>query len=256
VFVHQPESVRTHFGDSVGESIFSGHDSLWDGGGGRGGVFYNDNTIMSSIYANPEVRYTNYLHTPQAYNNNVVDRSHVVMLTSSSHVNMNNSYSRTDMSRWSNDNAYIFEHVSNIHNGFVSPYSSTELASHCMPQTHMPMSNFYGQVDIRDSADFDQLLYTAPDSIRIEIAPNIALAPHVASNSFHSALPVDSRVEESAANTLAPSTNGSDFNKGSDTELTIEDLLVEYYRELEPIHLKLEEAFMAYYDVTSQGLVI
>jgi hypothetical protein len=73
----------------------------------------------------------------------MVDRSHVVMPMSSSHVNMHNLYSSTDMSRWSNHNAYIFEHVSNIHNGFAPPYSSTEHASHCTPQTHMPMSNCY-----------------------------------------------------------------------------------------------------------------
>jgi hypothetical protein len=43
----------------------------------------------------------------------------------------------------------------------------------------------------------------------------------------------------------------SDFDKGSDTELTIEDLAVEYQQKLEIIHLKLEEAFMTHYDVTS-----
>jgi hypothetical protein len=67
----------------------------------------------------------------------VVDRSHVVIPTSSSHVTMHNSYSSTDMSIWDNHNAYITEHVSNIHNGFVPPYSSTEFASHCIPQIHM-----------------------------------------------------------------------------------------------------------------------
>jgi hypothetical protein len=40
---------------------------------------------------------------------------------------------------------------------------------------------------------------------------------------FHSASPIYSRVEESLANTLATSTNRSDINKCSDTELTIED---------------------------------
>jgi hypothetical protein len=104
---------------------------------------YNNNAIISSFYANPEVQYINYLPTPQAYNTNVVDRSHVAIHVSSSHVNMHNSYSSTNMSRWSNHNAYIFEHVSNIHNGFVPPYSSTKPASHCTPQTHMPMSNCY-----------------------------------------------------------------------------------------------------------------
>jgi hypothetical protein len=59
----------------------------------------------------------------------VVDRSNIVMPTIFSHVNMHNSYSSTDMSRWSNHNAYITEHVSSIHNEYVPPYSSTELAS-------------------------------------------------------------------------------------------------------------------------------
>jgi hypothetical protein len=62
---------------------------------------YNDNTIIPSIYVNPELRYANYLSTPQAYNTNVVDRSHVVMSLLSSHVNMHNSYSSVDMPRWS-----------------------------------------------------------------------------------------------------------------------------------------------------------
>jgi hypothetical protein len=51
------------------------------------------------ICDNPEVRYVNYLPTPEAYNTNVVDSSHVAMLVSSSRVNMHNSYSSTDMSR-------------------------------------------------------------------------------------------------------------------------------------------------------------
>jgi hypothetical protein len=102
---------------------------------------YNNNTIISSIYTNSDIWYGNYLPTLQVYNTNVVDRSHLVMLVSSSHVNIYNSYSRTNMSWWNNHNVYITEHVSNIHNGFVPPYSLTELASHCTPQTHMPMSN-------------------------------------------------------------------------------------------------------------------
>jgi hypothetical protein len=109
------------------------------------------------------------------------------MPESSSHVNMHNSYSSTDMSRWSNHNAYIFEHVSNIHNVFVPPYSSTELATYCTPQTHMPMSNCYSRVDMRASADFSQSLYTAPDSIGMEIASNMVSSPPVASSTFHSA---------------------------------------------------------------------
>jgi hypothetical protein len=115
---------------------------------------YNNDTIMPSFHTNPKVRYANYLPTARAYDINVVDRSHVVMPVSCSHVNMHNSYSSTDMSRWSNHNAYIFEHVSNKHNGCVPPYSSTEPASHCTPQTHMPMSNCYSQADMRASANF------------------------------------------------------------------------------------------------------
>jgi hypothetical protein len=213
---------------------------------------YNNNTIMPSIYINPEVRYANYLPTPQAYNINVVDRSQAAMPMSSSHVNMHNSYSSTDMSRQSNHNAYVFEHASNMHNGFVPPYSSTELTSHCTPQSHMPMGNCYSQANMRVSANFRQSLYTTPDSIGMEIAPS----PPVASSAFHSASPIYSRVEESSANTPTSSTNRPDIDKDSDTKMTIEDLLVEYRRKLEAINLKMEEAFMAHYDVTNQGLVL
>jgi hypothetical protein len=73
---------------------------------------------------------------------------------------------------------------------------------------------------------------------------------------FHSASPVYSRVEESSANTLSSSTNWSDFNKGPDTKLTIEDLPVEYHRKLKAINLKMEKAFVAHYNVTNQGLVL
>jgi hypothetical protein len=134
--------------------------------------------------------HANYLPTPEVYNTNVVNRSHIVMPTSSSHVNMHNSYSSTDISRWSNHNAYMFEDVSNIHNGFVPPYSSTELASHCTPQTHMPMSNCYSQANMRASDDFGQSLYTTPDLIRMEIAPNMVSTSPVASSVFHSASPI------------------------------------------------------------------
>jgi hypothetical protein len=82
----------------------------------------------------------------------------------------------------------------------------------------------------------------------------MVLAPPIVSSMFHSALPVYSRVEESSANTPISSTNRSDINKGS--ELTIEDMPVGYYQKLEAIRLKMEEAFMAHYDVTSQGLVL
>jgi hypothetical protein len=206
---------------------------------------------MSSIYINLEVQYTNYLPTPQTYNTNMVDRSHAIMSMLCSHVNMHNSYSSTDMSRWCNHNVYITEHVDNIHNGYVPPYSFTELASHCTPQTHMPMNNSYSQADMRSSANFSQSLYTAPDSIRMEIAPNLASTPHVTSNVFHSASPIYSRVEESLANTPTSGTNRSDFDKGSNTELTIEDLLVEYCEELKVQWRKMDEAFMARYDLMS-----
>jgi hypothetical protein len=138
----------------------------------------------------------------------------------------------------------------------VPPYSSTELVSHCTPQTHMPMCNCYSQAYMRASTDFGQSLYTTSDSMRIEIASNMVSSPPVASSVFHSASPVYSQVEESSANISAFSTNRSDIDKGSDTELTIMDLPVEYRRKLEVIHLKMEEAFMAHYDVTSQGLVL
>jgi hypothetical protein len=153
-------------------------------------IYNNNNTIMPSIYINPKVRYANYLPTPQAYNANVVDRSHVVKSASSSHVNMHNSYSSTDISRWSNHNPYIFEYVSNIHNGFVSPYSSTEPAPHCAPQTHMQMSNYYTQDDMRAPTDFGQSLYTTPYSIRMEIVQNMVSSPLVVYSTFHSASPV------------------------------------------------------------------
>jgi hypothetical protein len=217
---------------------------------------YNNNTIVPFIHANTEAQYANYLPTAQAYNTNVVDRSLVVIRVPSSHVNMHNSYSSTDMSRWSNHNTYIFEHVSNIYIEFVPPYSSTEPASHCAPQTHMPMSNYYSRADMRASTNFCQSLYTAPDSIKMKIALNMVSSPPVASSVFHLASPLYGRVEESSPNTSASSTNKSDIDKGSNTKLTIEDLPVEYRQKFEAINLKMEEAFMAHYDVTSQGLVL
>jgi hypothetical protein len=150
---------------------------------------WGSTTIIPSCHPSTPIQ-RNYLPTLQTYNSNVVDKSHVVMTISSSLVNMHNSYSSTDMSIWSNHNTYIFEHVSNIHNGFVPPYSSTKPASHCAPQTHMSMSSYYSRADIRASVDFDQSLYTAPDSIRMGIAPNMVLSPHVVSSVFHSASPV------------------------------------------------------------------
>jgi hypothetical protein len=108
------ESASTYFNDSTGESIFSGMAHY-------GMEIYNDTAIMPSIYVNPDVRYANYLPTPQTYNINLVGRSHIGMASSFSHVNVHNSYSSTDISRWSNHNAYIFDHVSNIHNEFVPP---------------------------------------------------------------------------------------------------------------------------------------
>jgi hypothetical protein len=175
----------------------------------------------------------------------VVGGYHVAMHVSSSHVNMHNSYSSTDMSRWSNHNADIFEHVSNIRNGFVPPYSSTESASQCTPQTHMSMSNCYSQTDMRASTDFSQSLYTTPDSIRMEIALNMVSLPPIASSVFHSASPIHSRVEESSASTNASSTSRFDIDKGSGTKLTIGDLSVEYRQKFKAINLKIEESFIA-----------
>jgi hypothetical protein len=96
---------------------------------------------------------------------------------------------------------------------------------------------------MRASADFDQSLYTTPDSIRMEIATNMVSSQPGASSAFHSASLVYSRVEESSANTPASSTNRSDIGKGSDNELTNEDLPVEYRRKLIAIHLKTDDAF-------------
>jgi hypothetical protein len=218
-------------------------------------IYNNNNTIMPSIYANPVVRYTNYLFTPQAYNTSVVDRSHVVMPASSSmlictiHIVVLTCLDGVII-------MLVSEHVSNIHNGFMPSYSSTELASHCKLQTHMPMSNCYSRADMRASANFGQSLYTTSDSIRMEIAPNMVSAPPGVSSAFHSASPVYSRVEKSSANTPTSSTNGSDVDKGFDTKLTIEDLPVEYHQKFEAINMKMEETFMARYDVISQGLIL
>jgi hypothetical protein len=73
---------------------------------------------------------------------------------------------------------------------------------------------------------------------------------------FHLASPVYSQVEESSANTPTSSTNRFNMDKGFDTKLTVEVLPVEYRQKFEAINLKMEEAFMACYDVTSQGLVL
>jgi hypothetical protein len=69
----------------------------------------------------------------------------------------------------------------------------------------------------------------------------MASAPPVASSAFYSASPIYSRVEEGSANTPAPGNNRPDFDKGSNTELAIEDLSMEYQRELEAQRLKLED---------------
>jgi hypothetical protein len=90
----------------------------------------------------------------------------------------------------------------------------------------------------------------------MKIAPNMISSPPVASSVFHLASPLYGRVEESSPNTSASSTNKSDIDKGSNTKLTIEDLPVEYRQKFEAINLKMVEAFMAHYDVTSQGLVL
>jgi hypothetical protein len=104
---------------------------------------------------------------------------------------------------------------------------------------------------MRALTNFGQSLYTAPYSIRMEIAPNMVSSPPIASSAFHLASPLYSRVEESSANTPASSTNRSNINEGSDNKLTIEDLSVEYRWKFKAINLKMEEAFMAHYDVTS-----
>jgi hypothetical protein len=76
------------------------------------------------------------------------------------------------------------------------------------------------------------------------------------SSSFQSASPVYSWVEENSTDTPAPGTSRSDFDKGSNTELTLENLPVEFHQELEAQQLKLEEAFMPRYNVMSEGLVL
>jgi hypothetical protein len=90
------------------------------------------------------------------------------------------------------------------------------------------MSNCYNQTNLRTLADSDQSLYTTPNLIRMEIAQNMISTPIVVSSAYHSALHVYSWVEESSTTTPAPGINRSDFDKGYDTELTIEDLSVEY----------------------------
>jgi hypothetical protein len=87
----------------------------------------------------------------------------------------------------------------------------------------------------------------------MEIALNMVSLPPVASSAFYSTSPIYSQVEESSANTPASSTNRPDIDKGPDSELTIEDLPVEYRRKFKAINLKIEEALMTHYDVTSQG---
>jgi hypothetical protein len=120
----------------------------------------------------------------------------------------------------------------------------------------MLMSNYYSRTDMRVSTSFGHSLYNAPYSIRMEIALSMISAPHVVSSMFHSASPIYCRVEENSGNTPGAGTNRFDFNKGSYTKLTLKDLLVEYCQELEAQQQKLEEAFMAQYDVTRQGLVL
>jgi hypothetical protein len=64
------------------------------------------------------------------------------------------------------------------------------------------------------------------------------------SSTFHSASPIYNWVEENSANGPTPGTNRSNFDKGSDTELTIEDLPVEYRQELKVQRWKMEKASM------------
>jgi hypothetical protein len=85
----------------------------------------------------------------------------------------------------------------------------------------------------------------------MEIAPNTVSSQPIASSAFHLASPVYSRVEESLVNTPASSTNRSNIDKGFDTKLTIEDLMVECSQKLKPINVKMEEAVMDRYDVTN-----
>jgi hypothetical protein len=171
------------------------------------------------------------------------------MPVSSSCVNMHNSYSSTYMSRWSNHNAYVTEHVSNIHNQYVPPYSSTELASHCTPQTHMTMSNCNSWADMRVLSDFGPSLYTAPDSIRVEIATNMASAPLIESNTFHSASLVYGWVEESLANTPTPGTNRYDSIRALTQSLPSRNCQWNIRMELEVQQQKMVEAFMTHYDL-------
>jgi hypothetical protein len=93
----------------------------------------------------------------------------------------------------------------------------------------MSISNCYSRTDLRTSANFGQSLYTTLDPIRIEIAPNMISAPPIASSAFHLASLVYSRVVEGSTNTPALGTNMFDFDKGFDTKMIIEDLLVEYH---------------------------
>jgi hypothetical protein len=94
---------------------------------------YNDNTIMSSIYANQEVRYANYMPTPQTYNTNVVDRSHIVIHVLSIYVNIYNLYSSSDsldgvitmLIFLSILATYIMDLCLVIHQNVLTPFSQT-----------------------------------------------------------------------------------------------------------------------------------
>jgi hypothetical protein len=79
--------------------------------------------------------------------------------------------------------------ATNIMNVYLL-YSSIEPTSHCAPQTHMPMSNYYSRANMRAPVDFGQSLYITPDSIRMDIALNMVSSPPIASSMFHSASPV------------------------------------------------------------------
>jgi hypothetical protein len=127
----------------------------------------------------------------------------------------------------------------------VPPYSSTEPISHCTPQARMLMSNCYSQVDIRDSANFGQSLYTTLDSIRMKIALNMVLAPPVASSAFHLDSPVSSRVEESSANTPAPGISKSNFNKDNNIKPTYDRLTEEDRKVLEAYRVEVDELFFS-----------
>jgi hypothetical protein len=104
-------------------------------------------------------------------------------------------------------------------------------------------------------ADFGQSLYTTPNSIRMEIAPNMVFASPIASSAFHSASPVYSRVEESSANVPTPDINGSDFNKDDNIKPTYDSLMEEDCKVLEAYRMEVDGLFFLCDEVTWKVLV-